>query len=164
MIYAWDVPSSVTYTECAALAAVAEGSEHVLEVGSWFGRSTILLSSVCGHVTAVDWHHGDFHAGELDTEEGFRANLARYGVENVTVVVAKVEDVADELGGPFDGVFVDAAHDAEAVGRHWFIASRVVKPGGWVAFHDYGRFGVTEVLDGLERGWDVTESLAVTRL
>lgn len=163
MVFAGDVSSSVTYGECAALARIAQ-DQTVLEVGSWLGRSTIALASTAKHVTAVDWHHGDFYAGEEDTYERFRQNLDLYGVSNVEVVVAKIEDIAEQLPGGFDGVFVDAAHDAESVAAHWLVAREKVRPGGWIAFHDYGRFGVTEVLDGVGAQWEFVESLAITRI
>jgi predicted O-methyltransferase YrrM len=164
MIYPWDVPSSVTYQECAVLDQLATGCEHVLEVGSWLGRSTIILANAAAHVTAVDWHQGDFHSGPGGTEERFRANLVRYGVLNVEVFIGRIEEVAPVLPSDYDGVFIDAAHDAESVAAHWLVATDLVRPGGWVAFHDYGRFGVTEILDELNRVWDLTESLAVTRI
>lgn len=160
MIFAWDVPSSVTFPECALLAALADGKD-VLEVGCWLGRSTIALASTARHVTAVDWHHGDFYAGEQETEADFRANLERYGIKNVTVVVSRIEDAMQEPQS-FDGVFIDAAHDDDSVRRHWMIASQAVKPGGWVAFHDYGRFGVTPVLHDVGQDWEWVESLAWT--
>lgn len=159
MIFAWDVPSSVTYPECAFLASLARGLD-VLEIGSWLGRSTIALASTARHVTAVDWHHGDFYAGEMDTEEGYFANLDRYNIGNVTTIVERIEDV--QINELFQGVFVDAAHDAESVARHWDIALLSVEHGGWIAFHDYGRFDVTAVLDSLERGWETHESVAYT--
>ncbi len=160
-MFAWDVGSSVTYPEAALLGALAR-NQNVLEIGSWLGRSTIALASTAKHVTAVDWHQGDFHAGEGDTEAGFRANLERYGIQNVTVVVARIEDA--KIKGPFDGVFVDAAHDAESVARDWQIAVRVCREGGWVAFHDYGRFDVTDFVDSLERQWEGVESVVWTIL
>jgi predicted O-methyltransferase YrrM len=148
MIFAWDVGSSVTPDECALLAWLAKDRD-VLEVGSWLGRSTIALASTARHVTAIDWHHGDFYAGEMDTEAEFRQNLARYEVaDRVQVVVARVEEVPIQ-NGIFGGVFIDAAHDADSVRAHWQIAVDAANESGWIAFHDYGRFDVTEVLDEL---------------
>lgn len=144
MIFAWDIGSSVTFQECTLLAELAKGKE-VLEIGSWLGRSTIALASTARHVTAVDWHHGDFYAGERDTEEEFRANLRRYQIENVTVIPRRIEDVRDL--GLYQGIFVDAAHDADSVRRHWQIAVGCARSDAWIAFHDYGRFDVTAVLD-----------------
>ncbi len=163
MIFAWDVGSSVTWAEAALLSALARNL-NVLEIGSWLGRSTIALASTAKHVTSVDWHQGDFHAGEGDTEAGFRANLERYGIDNVEVVVKRIEDVDWDPGQPFDGVFIDAAHDAESVARHWQIALEHARQGGWVAFHDYGRFDVTDFVDSLERQWEGVESVVWTVL
>lgn len=162
MIFAWDVGSSVTFAECSLLAALAEGDD-VLEIGSWLGRSTIALASTAHSVMAVDWHHGDFYAGEKDTETEFRENIARYGLaERIEVVVAKIEDV--DLGDRlFDGIFIDAAHDADSVRAHWQIALEHIQPDGWIAVHDYGRFDVTAVMDELvpDKYQELTESLAV---
>jgi glycosyltransferase involved in cell wall biosynthesis len=58
-------------------------------------------------------------------------------------------------GALFDGVFLDAQHDAAAVQADMDLALPLIRPGGWIAWHDYGRseatghpgFGVTEVAD-----------------
>lgn len=158
-IFAFDVSSGVTYSECAKLWELARG-KRVLEVGSWLGRSTIALASTAEHVTAVDWHHGDFWQGEEDTLERFERNLARYNIRNVEIVVAKIEEVYKKLPGPYDLIFIDAAHDLASVRTHQRIARRLVAPGGVVAFHDYGRFDVAE---GLPEPKELVGTLAVYR-
>jgi glycosyltransferase involved in cell wall biosynthesis len=55
----------------------------------------------------------------------------------------------------FDGCFLDAQHDTASVEADLALALPLVRPGGWIAFHDYGRgeqtghpgFGVTEAAD-----------------
>lgn len=152
------ITSAVTPAESRALARLAEG-QVVLEMGAHFGYSTVVLASVAEHVISVDWHAGDVHAGQSNSEPEFRANLWRYGVtDRVRVEVGRFEDVLPRLaaeGVVTDGAFIDAQHDSDSVRRDLALALRIVKPGGWIAFHDYGRgphtgnpgFGVTEVAD-----------------
>lgn len=164
MIFAWDVRSSVSFAECLLLAELSRG-KRVLEIGSWLGRSTIAIASEAESVTAVDWHQGDPDSGFEETLPGLRANLDRYGITNVEVIVARIEDAAHELDpASYDGVFIDAAHDVDSVRGHWWIAQKRCRPGGWVAFHDYGLFGVTEVVDELELIYAAADSLAVVRV
>jgi glycosyltransferase involved in cell wall biosynthesis len=97
--------------------------------------------------------------GCADTWEPYRANLARYGVASkVDARRGRFADVLPALqkqGLLFDGVFIDAQHDAAAVQADLDLVLPLIRPGGWVAFHDYGRseatghpgFGVTGVAD-----------------
>ena len=153
-----DIPSAVTGEEAAKLASLASGGD-VLELGAWFGFSTVVLAQSARRVTSVDWHQGDAHAGEGDTWDPYRANLARYGVAGkVDARRGRFADVLPALaraGTLFDGVFLDAQHDTESVAADLALALPLIRPGGFVAFHDYGRseatghpgFGVTAVAD-----------------
>lgn len=153
-----DIPTAVTAEEAARLATLAAGKD-VLELGAWHGFSTVILAQAARRVTSVDWHQGDVHAGEGDTWDGYRANLTRYGVAGkVDGRRGRFEDVLPALarqGALFDGCFLDAQHDSESVAADLALALPLIRPGGWVAFHDYGRseatghpgFGVTEVAD-----------------
>ena len=152
------ISSAVTGPEAQALADLAAG-KHVLEMGAWYGFSTIVLASVAERVTSVDWHYGDDHAGTVDTYEIFTFNLRRYCVEDkVQVVRERFEDALPKMaeeGRQFDGCFLDAHHSEESVTRDLYLALPLIRPGGFMAFHDYGRgphngfpgFGVTEVAD-----------------
>ncbi len=162
-----DIPTGVTAEEAARLATLARGGD-VLELGAWFGFSTVVLAQAARRVTSVDWHRGDAGTadwdrdaglGEAGTWDAYRGNLARYGVAaKVDARRGRFEDVLPALareGRLFDGVFLDAQHDAAAVAADLTLVLPLVRPGGWVAFHDYGRgeatghpgWGVTEVAD-----------------
>ena len=162
--YAPDVPSSLTEGECRLLAKLAQDRE-ALEVGSWFGRSTIALASGARMVHAVDWHRGDEHTGPLGTLNPFLRNLARYGVrDRVVVHVGRVEEVAPVLRDDrFDVVFVDGYHTADAVRRDVDLVLRTVRDGGKLAFHDFGRpeYGVSEVVGELGAEPQVVDTIAV---
>ncbi len=153
-----DIPSGVTGEEAARLATLARGGD-VLELGAGCGFSTVVLAQAARRVTSVDWHQGDAHAAETDTWEAYRANLARYGVAaRVDARRGRFADVLPALGKEgrlFDGCFLDGQHDAASVAADLALVLPLVRPGGWVAFHDYGRseatghpgFGVTGVAD-----------------
>jgi SAM-dependent methyltransferase len=151
------------------LARLAEG-KSVLEIGSFCGRSTICLAQTAKAVAAVDTFDGRGTLTPGDTYELFRTNLGRYGV------AAKVQSYRGEsaetlplLPPVYDLVFVDGSHDRESVSRDAALARGVLKPGGLLAFHDYGDrdFGVTEAVDELLRGGaellNVAGTVAVVR-
>jgi predicted O-methyltransferase YrrM len=162
--FAPDIPSSLTEAECRLLSELARDGD-ALEVGSWFGRSTIALGSSARAVHAVDWHRGDDHTGPLGTLNPFLRNLARYGVrDRVVVHVGRIEDVAPALGDDrFDVVFVDGYHTSDAVRRDVDLVLRTVREGGKLAFHDYGRaeYGVDEVVRELGAEPRVVDTIAV---
>lgn len=156
--YPVDILTAVTADEAAELATLAAG-KTVLELGAYHGYSTVVLASVAEQVVSVDWHQGDGHAGEGDTWEIFMSNLRRYGVaDRVKPVRERFEVALPELlnfGWQFDGAFLDGHHSEESVTRDLDLTVPLVKPGGWIAFHDYGRgpetghhdFAVTAVAD-----------------
>jgi Methyltransferase domain/Glycosyl transferases group 1 len=158
-----DIPSAVTGEEAAKLASLASGGD-VLELGAQYGFSTVILAQAARRVTSVDWHRGDASIAAMggecaDTWEAYLGNLARYGVAGkVDARRGRFADVLPALakaGVLFDGVFLDAQHDTASVEADLALALPLVRPGGWVAFHDYGRseatghpgFGVSEAAD-----------------
>ena len=155
-----NILSAVTENEAYALADLARG-KTVLEMGAWEGFSTVVLASVADHVTSVDWHQGDDHAGQADTWTSFIENIVRYQVaDRIEVIRERFEAALPQLavdGRQFDGCFLDAQHDYESVSRDIGLALPVLKPGAFFAFHDYGRceatghpgFAVTEAADQL---------------
>jgi predicted O-methyltransferase YrrM len=152
------ISSAVTPNESEALADLARG-KTVLEMGAWYGYSTIVLASVAERVTSVDWHMGDDHAGTYDTWEIFSFNIIRYGVAaRVEAIRERFEDILPQMaeqGRKFDGCFLDAHHSEESVTRDIGLALPLLNHGAFMAFHDYGRgphngfpgFGVTEAAD-----------------
>jgi predicted O-methyltransferase YrrM len=140
----------------AAAAAVAPGG-RVVEIGSFRGRSAIVLASAGADVVCVDPHAGsdrgpreiaaDAGRGDADLE-AFRANLARAGVAARVRHVRAFSDAAlGEVPGPVDVLFVDGAHrivPARADIRRW---GDRVRPGGRMLVHDaWSSIGVTLAL------------------
>ena len=130
------ISTSVTAAEAAELARLAEGRD-VLEVGSAFGYSAVVMALTGARVTAVDPHTWLPASHEVMT-----ANLEAYGVaDRVTVVREASQEALPWLakeGTRFGLVFVDGDH-SEAAARHdirW--ALQLLDPGGTLAVHDVG--------------------------
>jgi predicted O-methyltransferase YrrM len=138
-----------------ARAAAADGA--VVEIGSFRGRSTIVLASAAPAVVAIDPHAGsdrgpqeiapDASRGAED-HEAFRANLARAGVEaRVRHVRRPSADAHADVDEPVALLYVDGAHrygPARADLAGW--GGRVA-PGGAMLVHDaFSSVGVTLAL------------------
>ena len=99
------IPHEQVTTQPSLVARMVEGlaltgSEEVLEVGTGYGFQTALLARLVRFVWTVErWD---------DLAETARANLARYGAENVEVVVGDGSEGLPEHA-PFDAILVSAA-------------------------------------------------------
>jgi predicted O-methyltransferase YrrM len=122
---------------------------RILEIGSFRGRSTIVLAMAADpsvEITAVDPHMGgDRGPNEYDPDESlgdadhrtFHANLERAGVaDRVRHVRLLSQPALHEVSGELDLLYVDGAHryafakpDIEGWGER-------VRPGGAMLIHD----------------------------
>lgn len=133
---------------------------RIVEIGSFQGRSTIVLARAAHEgvaIVAIDPHAGndrgpqEIHGFEVEAEgdhERFHANLERAGVAGRVRHVRAFSDAAlAEVAGPIDLLYVDGAHrygPALADLRAW--GERVV-PGGVMLVHDsFSSVGVTLAL------------------
>ena len=126
--------------EAEKLADLAQG-KMVLEVGACLGCSTIALASTAEYVVSVDWHRGDTQTvGWGFTAHKYLDNLIQYHVlDKVSAVVADCTKVGPLLADEsFDMAFIDGDHRYDAVCRNIELFLPKVKPGGVIAFHDYG--------------------------
>lgn len=160
------IRSAITDAESAELRRLATG-RRVLEVGSQYGYSTVLMAQVAEVVHAVDWHRGDKIVGVHESLPVLWANLAKFRLQDRVVVhVGRSEAVLPHLGpGWFDFAFHDAYHTADAVRTDVCLILPLLVPGSLLAFHDYGRYGVAEAVDGL--GFErvsLTGTLVVVRI
>ena len=130
--------------------AVAEhGDAAVLEIGSFCGKSTIVLASAArtvspsARVHAIDPHEGNVGAedtpdgvrNERPTFERFRSNVARAGVADVIEAV-RLRSYEVIWRSPIGLLFIDGLHDYASVARDFFHFERHVVDRGYVAFHD----------------------------
>ncbi|MER6781749.1 MULTISPECIES: class I SAM-dependent methyltransferase [unclassified Streptomyces] len=140
----------------AAAAAAALGLP-LLEVGTYCGRSTILLADAAREAgvaaVTVDHHRGseeqqpgwEYHdpsvvdpeVGLMDTLPTFRRTLHKAGLEeHVIAIVGRSPQVAAAWGGKLGFVFIDGGHtDEHAAGDYEGWAPHVAE-GGTLAIHD----------------------------
>ena len=78
-------------------------------------------------------------AAHLVSDKRFELLLRTTGLENTII--------ADR--GPFDAVWIDGDHSYDGVNHDIGLSLRVVKPGGWLFYHDYnnGTVDVTRALN-----------------
>lgn len=131
--------------EGAALFACASrcrGTGVIVEIGSWQGRSTIVLAAASraaarAAVHAIDPHGGIPGHGPAATLSRFRANLARAGVADlVRIHVQTSAAAARDFAAPIELVYIDGAHDYASVLADFSLWFPKVVDGGVMAFHD----------------------------
>ncbi|MET7936915.1 class I SAM-dependent methyltransferase [Streptomyces sp. NPDC005322] len=142
----------------AAAREVAAGlGLPLLEVGTYCGRSTILLADAAraaGTVAVtVDHHRGseeqqpgwEYHnpdvfdpeVGRMDTLPTFRRTLHRAGLEDhVIAAVGRSPQVAAVWGRPVGLVFIDGGHTDEHASGDYEGWAPHVAPGGLLVIHD----------------------------
>ena len=113
----------------------------IVEVGSYKGRSTVAMGYACRgtnrHVYSVDlWNPYPI--------QDWRQNVEKNGLlEYVTPLQGNSHDVLSQWnqltgGKVIDLIFIDASHEYADVLLDFELSFPLVKPGGWIAFHDVG--------------------------
>jgi hypothetical protein len=132
----------------------------VVEIGSFCGRSTVVLGSVVQSlgaqtkVYAIDSHEGLVGAeGSGTTLLGstfgtFRRNMVENGLSSVVEPIVK-RSYEVNWEKPIAFLFIDGLHDYGNVSRDFHHFERCVVAGGYIAFHDYGDYypGVKKFVD-----------------
>jgi MMP 1-O-methyltransferase len=129
------------------LAACTPGSGSIVEIGSFKGKSTVMLASVAAHyglgpVVAIDPHTApsvtdpSIERGSSTFDE-FLNSLRTSGVEShVEVHRAYSSDVAKQWNRPIRLLWIDGDHTYQGAKSDFDGFSPFLCPGGIVAFHD----------------------------
>lgn len=128
-----------------------------LEIGTYCGKSTVLLAQAAREVggtqiVTVDHHHGseenqpgwewhdatmvDEHSGLLDTLPSFRRTWDDHVRDVVSAVVATTEQVAAWWSTPVEFLFLDGNHVEEMAQHDYAAFAQHITPGGLLAVHD----------------------------
>ena len=140
-----------------AAAARCPPGGRVVEIGSFRGKSTIVLATAAPEgveVVAIDPHAGNdrgpqefegFEAEAADDHRIFNANLAAAGVAGRVRHSRSFSDTAHaEVGDPIDVLYIDGAHRYSPARRDIAEWGRRVADGGTVLIHDsFSSIGVT---------------------
>jgi predicted O-methyltransferase YrrM len=148
-----DAEADLLIAAVTRAVAVDPEANSVVEIGSYCGRSTVVLGSALnalglpaefkiyaidpldGVVGALD--QGIKHTGP--TLEKFRRNIAEAALaERVETVTKRSFEVAWDR--PICFLFVDGLHDYANVARDFHHFERWIALGGYVAFHDYADY------------------------
>lgn len=141
------ISTSLSEDEADTLRKLAAG-KMVLEIGSAYGYSAVVMALAGGTVVAIDPHLW------LPSYEPMVENLVAYGVhKQVTILREGAETAIPVLADhdhKFDLVWIDGDHSQQAVERDVRLALTVLAPGGVLACHDYDEISCPGVRPGLE--------------
>ena len=145
--------NQITEADRAALGGLARDRMLVIDVGTFTGASAkamLLAMPEAGRLITIDL----FQEPTAMIESGFgppevwsgsrmfkvaQARLASFG-ERATIICGRSPGVAALLASEIaDLVFIDAAHDYDSVVADIQAWSRVVRPGGLIAGHDFDK-------------------------
>ncbi len=139
------------------VAAATHSGDQIVEIGSFRGRSTIMLAGAAPEgvaIVAIDPHAGNdrgpqeisgFESQAAGDHEAFNTNLAAAGVADRVRHVREFSDRAhNAVSGSITVLYIDGAHryaPARSDVRTW---GRRVGPGGSMLIHDsFSSVGVT---------------------
>ena len=140
------------------LAKATQGRGVVVEIGSWKGKSTTWLAlglragGRARKIYAVDPHTGstEHTAGgnRVWTFDEFQANVQKSGVADLVEPIVKPSvDAAKGFAEPVELLWIDGAHEYEAVLADIAAWTPKLVEGGVVAFHDSKGEGVRRAIE-----------------
>jgi predicted O-methyltransferase YrrM len=127
------------------LARGCAGRGVIVEIGSWQGKSTVCLGagSQAGKgskIYAIDPHVGSPEHqknGQVWTFDAFQKNIREAGVAGLITPIVKFSgDAAEDIKEPIELLFIDGAHEYEAVKLDFELYEPKLVEGGMIAFHD----------------------------
>jgi len=139
------VQSSMFEHDLQRLAELSVGCKRIIELGSYHGRSTrAMLDSSTAHIWCIDsWNlppvkPGGREVGDKDVQM-FLDNI-RDKRHRVTILRMLTSDAVGLLPpDSFDLVFIDADHSYEAVKFDILHYAPLLRDGGVMSGHDYGK-------------------------
>lgn len=136
---------------CARAATQHGATAALVEIGSYCGRSTVVIGSVLNAIApearlyAIDPHGGKVGSSDTclravaSTLNRFLNNIDAAGVRQVVEPVAR-HSYEVEWHRPVSFLFIDGLHDYENVARDFYQFEKHVVEGGLITFHDYADY------------------------
>jgi hypothetical protein len=147
-----EVPGWMTPAECRLWSRTCRG-RHVLELGRYHGRSTVVAALSARSVVSLD----------RDSASPADFWLQRYGVRHkVWLREGAFADLVPSSGGPFSACLIDGRHDRASVEADIAVVLPHLAPGAVLAFHDHAdpaHPGVQSAADAaaMQYGWRLVE-------
>lgn len=148
----WLTDKEVAFLYLAARKLSPRG--HVVEIGSWKGRSTVCLALGSMHskgkkIFTVDPHIGSREEKSSYTLPEFRRNLRRHSVARyVKALVMKSEEAAWKWrSGKISFLWIDGSHEYKDVRKDFLLWEKYLIDGGVIAFHDSFYGGPSRVIE-----------------
>jgi len=146
-----DVEGILSSIEGAFLAQMAAQVEDtILEIGSYKGRSTCYLASATNNLVVAldlwDLRSEDFKPSRKVTQRGyykletfkvFKENVDRKGLTNILPVKGDSKEIGKIWNIPLGMLWIDGDHAYSGVLSDYQSFHRFVRPGGFLAFHDF---------------------------
>jgi len=162
------------------LGSIVPEGGSVVEIGSLRGKSSCFIAAGIKHSkNDVNLHCVDLwtlggptqqkNHGKQQIYDAFRRNVTHFGFDYIIHqhMMGSV-DFAKQWGGEndrVDFVFIDGGHTYEACLADYEAWKGFIKPGGWLAFHDYQDMhpGVMRVIDEIVASDDMFENVHITK-
>jgi predicted O-methyltransferase YrrM len=152
------INTCVTAAERARLEELARGKK-VLEVGSSYGYSTVVLANVAELVMTIDpWKTEPATVYEPEeARAGIEDAIANYkacGVaERIALAVGRSQDMMPKMvarGMQFDLIWIDGDHSLEGITSDLECAKQLRAEDGVIAVHDYGEVTCPDVMTAID--------------
>ncbi len=145
-----DVPGFLTEVEArmlAVMAACTPGDGAIVEIGSFKGKSTVVLATVAAHyglgqVVSIDPHTAPSETcpdleGEATSFDEFLQSLKKAGVEQQVEAHREYsQEVAKSWTRPIRMLWIDGDHTYKGAKSDFDLFAPFVMEGGAVALHD----------------------------
>lgn len=150
----YNIEGWLTESEALGLYSIARklpSNATVVEIGSWKGKSTFCIASGLkkGKVIAIDPFNADAGNDEGSKEEymqkkgnedmllTFKKNMESRGVIDKIIIKKGYSSQFQNETGSIDFLFIDGDHSIEGCKADFEMFAPKIKPGGYLAFHDY---------------------------
>jgi len=138
----------LTLGEAEALAKLAQ-DKHVMEVGSYMGRSAVAMAPGAKSIICIDHFHPKgqgqgYNSGSPSVKPDFEKNVAPWR-DKIDVYEMQSQQALLLDWKRVGLLFIDGNHDFESVCNDIGLSKWVV-PGGYIAFHDSGQGDVKRAI------------------
>lgn len=153
----WAIPGLYRRGEAAFLYRLARRKGHIVEIGSWMGRTTSVLAQAVkvwhAQLTSVDPFTPMPPPHKQSSPERWRANLRKLGLEPPALMHLPSRKAAPLVPGPLSMVFIDGDHTRGAVAEDLADWAPKVQRGGVVALHDMFYPSIPGVAQAVTEWW-----------